>query len=194
MCSMATRASACAITSTPAMSPTPTSCPWRWSASSPCWTAISWTATRLRSCLTGAPRRWPARSLSSWPESDGSRLYLGTRRPPSRARDSEKLVACSSAQPRARAAAEPLVLHGIEYLCVAEYSSSFAGEQLHSLTTALSKALQNVRCLSVELSQSRAHFEERGLRNGIACWLSAGFLGELVRCKRLALGSVYRMK
>jgi transposase len=74
-----------------------------------------------------------------------------------------------------------MVVHGNEYLCVVKYSASFAGEQLHSLTTALSKALQNMRRLSVELSKPRAHFEERGIRNKIARWLAADFLGELVR-------------
>lgn len=98
-----------------------------------------------------------------------------------RERDSEKLLACRSDQPGARAAAEPMIVHGNEYLCVVKYSASFAGEQLHSLTTALSKALQNMRRLSVELSKPRAHFEERGIRNKIARWLAADFLGELVR-------------
>ena len=98
-----------------------------------------------------------------------------------RERDAEKLSACSSDQPGARTAAEPMVVHGKEYLCVLKYSASFAGEQLHSLTTALSKALQNMRRLSVELSKPRAHFEERGIRNKIARWFAADFLGELVR-------------
>ena len=30
-----------------------------------------------------------------------------------------------------------LLVHGREYLCVVKYSASFAGEQLHSLTTSL---------------------------------------------------------
>jgi len=98
-----------------------------------------------------------------------------------RERDSEKLVACSSDQPGARAAAEPMVVHGKEYLCVVKYSASFAGEQLQSLTTSLSKALQSMRRLSVELSKPRAQFTELGIRNKIARWLSADFLGELVR-------------
>ena len=99
-----------------------------------------------------------------------------------RERDMENLLACSSAQPGVRAATEPMVVHGKQYLCVVKYSTSFAGEQLHSLTTSLSKALQNLRRLSVELSKPQARFEERGIRNKIARWLSADFLGELVHC------------
>jgi transposase len=95
--------------------------------------------------------------------------------------DSEKLLACSSDQPGVRAASEPMVVHGKEYLCVVKYSASFAGEQLHSLTTSLSKALQSMRRLSVELSKPRAHFNELGIRNKIARWLSSDFLSELVR-------------
>ncbi|RPJ26054.1 MAG: IS1634 family transposase [Planctomycetaceae bacterium] len=97
-----------------------------------------------------------------------------------RERDTEKLEACSSDQPGVRATAEPMFVHGKEYLCVVKYSASFAGEQLHSLTTSLSKAMQNLRRLSTELSKPHARFEERGIRNKIARWLSADFLGELV--------------
>jgi transposase len=97
-----------------------------------------------------------------------------------RERDSAKLTACSSDQPGVRAASEPMVVHGKEYLCVLKYSASFAGEQLHSLTTSLTKALQSMRRLSVELSKPRARFDERGIRGKITRWLSADFLGELV--------------
>ena len=97
-----------------------------------------------------------------------------------RGRDADTLTACSSAEPGVRAAAERSLVHGQEYLCVLKYSASFAGEQLHSLTTSLSKALQNMRRLSVELAKPRAHFNERGIRNKIARWLSADFLAELV--------------
>jgi hypothetical protein len=44
-----------------------------------------------------------------------------------------------------RATAKKLLVHGQEYLCVLKYSASFAGEQLHSLTTSLSKALRALR-------------------------------------------------
>ena len=59
-----------------------------------------------------------------------------------RERGVEQLPLCSSAQPGVRAVAEKLLVHGQEYLCVLKYSASFAGEQLHSLTTSLSKVLQ----------------------------------------------------
>lgn len=101
--------------------------------------------------------------------------------PELRERDSEKLSACSSDLPGVRATSEPMVVHGKEYLCVLKYSASFAGEQLHSLTTSLSKALQSMRRLSVELSKPHARFEERGIRGKITRWLSADFLRELVR-------------
>jgi transposase len=97
-----------------------------------------------------------------------------------RERDTEQLEACSSDQPGVRATAEPMLVHGKEYLCVVKYSASFAGEQLHSLTTSLSKAMQNLRRLSAELSKPHARSEERGIRNKIARWLTADFLGELV--------------
>jgi transposase len=45
-----------------------------------------------------------------------------------RERAVEQLPLCSSAQPGVRAAAEKLLVHGQEYLCVVKYSASFAGE------------------------------------------------------------------
>src|ERR1700682_1902048 len=45
-----------------------------------------------------------------------------------RSRAVEELPACSSAQPGVRAAAEKILVHGREYLCVVKYSAPFAGE------------------------------------------------------------------
>ena len=66
-----------------------------------------------------------------------------------RERAVEQLPLCSSAQPGVRAAAEKLLVHGREYLCVLKYSASFAGQQSHSLTTSLSKVLQALRRFSL---------------------------------------------
>lgn len=98
-----------------------------------------------------------------------------------RERPAEEFSALSSAQPGVRAAAERLVVHGKEYLCVVKYSASFASEQLHSLTTTLSKALQSMRRLSVELAKPGGRFTEAGIRHKIARWLSGAFVAELVR-------------
>jgi len=98
-----------------------------------------------------------------------------------RERPAEELSALSSAQPGVRATAERLVVHGKEYLCVVKYSASFASEQLHSLITTLSKALQSMRRLSVELAKPAERFTEAGIRNKIARWLSGAFVAELVR-------------
>lgn len=98
-----------------------------------------------------------------------------------RQRPAEEMSALSSAQPGVRAAAEQLTVHGQQYLCVVKYSASFASEQLHSLTTTLSKALQSMRRLSVELAKPGGRFTEAGIRNKIARWLSGAFVAELVR-------------
>lgn len=98
-----------------------------------------------------------------------------------RERSVEELPALSSGQPGVRAAAERCIVHGKEYLCVVKYSAPFAGEQLHSLTTALSKALQSMRRLSVELGKPGGRFTEAGIRGKIARWLSGAFVSELVR-------------
>ena len=77
-------------------------------------------------------------------------------------------------------AAKTLV-HGKEYLCVVKYSASFAGEQLHSLTTSLSKVLQSLRRFSMELNKPQARWKENQIRSKIQRWLSGQFLEELIR-------------
>jgi Transposase len=97
-----------------------------------------------------------------------------------RERAVDQLPPCSSAQPGVRAIAEEAVVHGKQYLCVVKYSTSFAGEQLHSVTTGVSKALQNLRRLAVELAKPQARFTEAGIRNKIQRWLSDPFVAELI--------------
>jgi transposase len=98
-----------------------------------------------------------------------------------RSRATEELPACSSDQPGVRAAAEKTLVHGREYLCVVKYSASFAGEQLHSLTTSLSRVLQSLRRLAMELKKPKARSQQEQIERKIRRWLSAPFLAELVR-------------
>src|SRR5207245_9855340 len=100
-----------------------------------------------------------------------------------RERAVEPVPLCSSAQPGVRAAAEKLLVHGREYLCVLKYSASFAGEQLHSLTTSLSKVLQYLRRFSMELNKPQARWKEDQIRSKIGRWLSGQYLEELIRYK-----------
>jgi transposase len=98
-----------------------------------------------------------------------------------RSRATEELPACSSAQPGVRATAEKTLVHGREYLCVVKYSASFAGEQLHSLTTSLSRVLQSLRRLAMELKKPKARGKQEQIERKIRRWLSAPFLAELIR-------------
>jgi transposase len=100
--------------------------------------------------------------------------------PELRERAVEQLVS-SSTQPGVQSAAERMIVHGREYLCVLKYSAPFAAEQLHSVTTALAKALPAMRRLSMELAKPGARFTEAGIRNKIGRWLSGAFVSELVR-------------
>src|SRR6202163_3494483 len=90
-----------------------------------------------------------------------------------RSRATEELPTCSSAQPGVRAAAEKTLVHGREYLCVVKYSASFAGEQLHSLTTSLSRVLQSLRRLAMELNKPKARWKQEQIERKIRRWLSA---------------------
>jgi transposase len=98
-----------------------------------------------------------------------------------RSRPVEELTPASSALPGVRTAAENKLVHGREYLCVVKYSASFAGEQLHSVTTSLSRVLQSMRRLAKELNQPRARWKQEQILRKIQRWLSAPFLAELIR-------------
>ena len=99
-----------------------------------------------------------------------------------RERPVAELLPCSSAQPGVRAAAEKLLVHGREYLCVLKYSASFAGEQLHSLSTSLSKTLQALRRYAMELNKPKARWKEDQIRHKIQRWLSGSqYLEEIIR-------------
>jgi len=97
-----------------------------------------------------------------------------------RERAVEQLPTCTSQQPGVRAVAEKLLVHGKEYLCVVKYSASFAGEQLHSLTTSVSKVLQYLRRFSMELNKPKARWDEKKIRSKIQRWLSGQFLTDVV--------------
>ena len=97
-----------------------------------------------------------------------------------RTRATQQLTPLSSQQAGVSAAAEKMVVHGQEYGCVLKYSASFAGEQLHSLTTSLSKAMQSLSKLARELAKPGASYTERGLRHKIARWLAPQFVEELI--------------
>jgi transposase len=98
-----------------------------------------------------------------------------------RSRAVEELPVCSSAQPGVRAAAEKILIHGREYLCVLKYSASFAGEQLHSVTTSVSRVLQSLRRLTRELNKPKVHWKHEQIERKIRRWLLAPCLGELIR-------------
>jgi transposase len=91
-----------------------------------------------------------------------------------------QLTSLSSQHPGVSAAAEKLIIHGQQYCCVLKYSASFASEQLHSLVTSASKAMQSLRKLAHELTKPSLRYTERGLRNKIARWLAPQFVDQLI--------------
>ncbi|MBI4456059.1 MAG: IS1634 family transposase [Acidobacteria bacterium] len=111
-----------------------------------------------------------------------------------RERAVEQLLLCSSNQPGVRAAAEKMIVHGKKYLCVLKYSSSFAGEQLHSVTTSLSKVLQSLRRLSMDLAKPASRLKETQIGNKIRRWLSAPFLQDLIRWQLDSDGTRWRLQ
>lgn len=111
-----------------------------------------------------------------------------------RERDAEQLPPCSSKQPGVRAIAEKMLVHGNEYLGVVKYSAPFAAEQLHSLTTSLSRILQSLRRLSMELNKPKARWKEAQILGKIRKWLSGPFLEELIRYELEARDGGWRLQ
>jgi len=111
-----------------------------------------------------------------------------------RERSVDQLTPSSSALPGVRTAAEKLLVHGKEYLCVLKYSASFAGEQLHSVATSLSKVLQSLRRFSMELNKPQARWKETQIRSKIQRWLSVQFLEELIRYELEAHDGHWRLQ
>jgi transposase len=101
--------------------------------------------------------------------------------PELRERPVEALPLCSSDHPGVHAVAERAVVHGAEYLCVLKYSSAFATEQLHSLTTNIAKVMQSMRRLSQDLAKPGCRLKETSIRNKIQRWLSPTFLQDLIQ-------------
>jgi transposase len=99
---------------------------------------------------------------------------------PAELRSLQLLTPLSSREPGVSAAAATAIVHGKEYRCVVKYSASSVAEQLHSLTTSLSKAMQSMRKLSRELARPGASYTKSGLRKRIHRWLSGQFISELV--------------
>jgi transposase len=96
-------------------------------------------------------------------------------------RSLDQLPQCSSAQPGVRAAAERMLVHGAEYLCVIKYSSTFASEQLHSLTKSLTRVLQTMRSLSRELNKPGTRWTEEKIRKKLKNLLKGQFVGEVIK-------------
>ena len=91
---------------------------------------------------------------------------------PAELRSRQQLTPLSSQEPGVSAAAQTMLVHGKEYLCVVKYSAPFASEQLHSLTTSVSKVMQSLRRLAHELQGPSPALTATKMRNKIARWLS----------------------
>jgi transposase len=102
---------------------------------------------------------------------------------PRELRSRQQLTELSSQEPGVSAAAQTMLVHGKEYLCVVKYSAPFASEQLHSLTTSVSKVMQSLRRLARELQGPSPALTEKGMRTKIARWLSPQHMRDLIHCQ-----------
>jgi transposase len=107
----------------------------------------------------------------------------------------EKLKPLSADQPGAQATSSKLLVHGKERLCVLKYSAPFLSEQIHSLSTSLTKTTQSLRRLSMELAQPDCTLKEVHIRKKIGPWVSsAQFLDELIRYELKHKGGQWRLQ
>lgn len=111
-----------------------------------------------------------------------------------RERTVEQLPLCSSQLPGVHAAAEILLVHGKQYLCVVKHSASFLAEQMHSLTAGLAKATQALRRLSMELTKPKPRWKEAQIHNKVKALLSGQFLAELITYTLLQRDGSYRLQ
>ena len=94
----------------------------------------------------------------------------------------DQLTALSSDHPGVRAAQARELVHGRERSCVVKLSNSFLAEQIHSLSTTLTKAVQALRRLSLDLAKPDCRLTEEQIRTKIDRRLkSAQFLDLLIR-------------
>jgi transposase len=111
-----------------------------------------------------------------------------------RERRTEELPLCTAEQAGVRAVAEKMLVHGKEYLGVVKYSAPFAAEQLHSLTTSISRTLQSLRRFAKELNKPRGRWTREGITRKIQKWLSGPFLAELIRYQLEFRDSQWRLQ
>ena len=98
-----------------------------------------------------------------------------------RTRALETVPLCGVDHPGVRAIGQRAVVRGDEYLCVLQYSAALASEQLHSLTTSLTKVLQQLRRLARDLRTPGCRLTEAQVRARVDRWLAPAFLDEIVR-------------
>jgi transposase len=99
---------------------------------------------------------------------------------PAELRSRQQLTPLSSQEPGVSAASQTMLVHLKEYLCVVKYSAPFASEQLHNLTTSVSKAMQSLRRLARDLQGQSPSLMEKGMLGKIARWLSPQHVRDLI--------------
>jgi len=106
----------------------------------------------------------------------------------------EQLPLCSSDLPGVHATAKKEIVHGREYLCVVRYSAPFASEQLQSISTSISKVMQSLRRLSIDLKKPKSRATEDQIRTKIQRWTSAQFLSDVIGYKLEQRGEVWSLQ
>lgn len=92
----------------------------------------------------------------------------------------EKLAPLAGSHVGLQAAASKEVVHGRSYLCVVVYSAIFASEQLHSITATLTKTMQAIRRLAVEIAKPETRFTEEGIHRKLRRWLAVPYVSEML--------------
>ena len=106
----------------------------------------------------------------------------------------EKLAPLGGAHPGLQATSSREIVHGREYLCVVAYSAVFASEQLHSITATLTKAMQAIRRLAVEIAKPESRFTEDGIHSKLRRWLAAPYVSEMLTYKLQPNGKAWDLQ
>ncbi len=92
----------------------------------------------------------------------------------------EKLVPLGGTHLGLQVSSSNEVVHGRTYLCVVVYSAVFASEQLHSITSTLTKVMQAIRRLAVAIAKPESRFVEDAIKRKLSRWLASPYVSDML--------------
>ena len=106
----------------------------------------------------------------------------------------EKLVPLGGTHLGLQVSSSNEVVHGRTYLCVVVYSAVFASEQLHSIASTLTKVMQAIRRLAVEIAKPESRFTEDAIKRKLNRWLASPYVSDMLTCDLQTNGKAWNLQ